>query len=394
MDIQALRKETPGCWHVKHFNNAGAALMPQPVIDAVQNYFTEEANYGGYETANKHASEVEGFYKAAARLLNCKPANIAYTTNATDSYIKALSSVQFKDGDVVLLTKNDYSSNFLSLLSLQKRVAIKLVEINNTSTGEIDLEDLENKLKQYHPRLLSVTHIPTSSGLVQPAEEIGNLVSRYDTLYLLDACQSIGQMQVNAIASKADFIGGTFRKFLRGPRGGGLLYVSDKALNAGYAPQYPDMRGAEWLTAETYRIREDAKRFELWEASYSTILGGKAAIEYAMNRGLNNIWEHNQQLIILAKEALKNIGMTLQDKGKIQSSIITFSLPVKTTGEEVKQFLNARNINVSFTPKLAAVIDFKEKGVDWVLRVSPHYYNTEDEIQALVAALKEYIEEY
>jgi selenocysteine lyase/cysteine desulfurase len=230
--------------------------------------------------------------------------------------------------------------------------------------------------------------------LVQPAEAIGNLASRYDTLYLLDACQSIGQLPVDAIASKADFIGGTLRKFLRGPRGGGLLYVSDKALNAGYAPLYPDMRGAEWLTEETYRVREDAKRFELWEASYSTILGGKAAIEYATDRGLDNIWKRNQQLSSLVKDELKNIGMKLQDRGKIQSSIITFSLPVKTTGEEVKQFLNSRNINVSFTPKLAAVIDFKEKGVDWVLRVSPHYYNTEDEIHALVAALKEFMQRF
>ncbi|RFS24740.1 aminotransferase class V-fold PLP-dependent enzyme [Chitinophaga silvatica] len=391
MDIKALRNETPGCKHVNHLNNAGAALMPQPVIDAVQNYFLEEANYGGYETAAKHEREVEQFYEASARLLGCKPTNIAFTTNATDSYDKALSALEFKEGDVVLLSKNDYPSNFISLLSIQKRIGIKLVEINNTDTGEIDLEDLEAKIKQYHPRLLSITHIPTSSGLVQPVNEIGNIVKNYDLLYLLDACQSIGQMEVDALSTQADFISGTFRKFLRGPRGSGILYASDKALTQGLSPLYLDMRGADWINEQHYKTRDDARRFELWEFSYANILGSKVAIEYALKLGMQNIWERNQHLTALLKTELAAAGMTLQDRGKVQSSIVTFTMPVKTTGEKVKKYLNDKGINVNFTSKSVAIIDFEEKGIDWAVRVSPHYYNTEEEIFSLVEALKEFI---
>ncbi|GEP93415.1 Selenocysteine lyase/Cysteine desulfurase [Chitinophaga terrae (ex Kim and Jung 2007)] len=390
MDIQALRNDTPGCKNVVHFNNAGASLMPQQVLKAVQDYLETEAGYGGYETAAKYQERINQFYDAGARLLHCQPRNIAFTTNATDSYIKALSSIPLQKDDVVLLTKNDYSSNFISLLSLRERTGIRLIEINNSASGELDLNDLEEKIRKYQPKLLSVTHIPTSSGLVQPVDEIGQLVKQHDIFYLLDACQSIGQLDVDAISTHADFICGTSRKFLRGPRGGGILYVSDKALERKLTPLYPDLGAALWTSRDTYEVLKDAKRFELWEKSYALIMGSIAAIEYATNIGLNNIWQRNQELVALLRKELTAAGMTLQDKGQIHSAIITFTLPVQASGDTLKKYLNERGINISITPKSSAVIDFEEKNIDWAARVSPHYYNTEEEIHILIDALRSF----
>jgi len=189
--------------------------------------------------------------------LICKPQNIAFTTNATDSYNKALSSIPFKQDDIILTTTNDYPSNMIAFLSLQKQFGIKIILIRNTDTGEVDLEDLESKLKKHSPRLLSITHVPTSSGLVQPVEKIGDVVKKHDCIYLLDACQSLGQMDVNAESTGVDFISGTFRKFLRGPRGAGLLYVSDKALDKGLEPLFSDLHGADWVDANHYKARTD-----------------------------------------------------------------------------------------------------------------------------------------
>lgn len=195
MNVNQIRSDTTGCKSIIHLNNAGASLMPRPVVKAIHDYITKEETKGAYEAADEEANELSKFYGYAGELLNCKHTNIAFTANATDGYNRALSSVPFKQGDVVLISGNDYPSNYIALISLQKRFGIKVLRVQNCATGEIDLEDLENKLKQYSPRLVSVTHVPTSSGLVQPVEEIGNIICNYNTLYLIDACQSLGSVK-------------------------------------------------------------------------------------------------------------------------------------------------------------------------------------------------------
>ncbi len=389
MEINQIRNDTAGCSSVIHLNNAGAALMPKTVVNAIRNYLTKEESMGGYETAAEERDELSRFYDYAAQLLNCKNRNVAFTTNATDGYNKALSSVPFRQGDVILISGNDYPSNFIAFLSLQKRFGVKFVRVENTATGEIDLQDLENKMKQYAPRLVSVTHVPTSSGLVQPVEEIGKIIQNYDTLYLLDACQSLGQIKVNAEAIHADFISGTFRKFLRGPRGTGILYVSDKALDAGLEPLYPDLRGAEWVSENEYKTRNDAKRFEYWETSPSLMMGSKEALRYALSSGIENIEARNNQLVSRLKSGLADAGnILLADRGTQQCSIITFSIKNKSE-EATKNFFSDKGINIYTINKTSAWIDFQEKGVEWVVRVSPHYYNTESEIEAFIEAVRD-----
>ena len=389
MNIDQLRNDTPGCKSIIHLNNAGAALMPKQVADAIRNYITDEENYGGYEVADKRSDELNSFYDYAATLLNTKPNNIAFTTNATDSYNRALSSVNFQQGDVVLISGNDYPSNFIAYLSLQKRYGIKIMLLNNTETGEIDLDDLENKIKKYVPRLVSVTHVPTSSGLVQPVNAIGRITQNYDTLFLLDACQSLGQLHVDAAATNADFISGTFRKFLRGPRGAGLLYVSDKALQEGYEPLFPDLHGAEWIAENKYRPEAGARRFEDWETAYALMMGSKEALKYILDIGIENIEARNAMLNYKLRHDLKTFcNIHTLDRGKKQCSIITFRAGNKSL-QSTKTFFREKGINIYATSKKAAIIDYREKGIDWTLRVSPHYYNTESEIDLFIEATKE-----
>ncbi|SHK83826.1 Selenocysteine lyase/Cysteine desulfurase [Chitinophaga jiangningensis] len=390
MDLNLLRRDTPGCSNVIHLNNAGASLIPQPVLHAMQDYLVQETDFGGYETADKYAPAITTFYDQAATLLNTRSSNIAYTTSATDAYNLALSSVPFKPGDVVLLSENDYPSNFITLLSLQKRFGVRLELVKNTASGEIDLEDLENKIKQHRPVLVSVTHVPTSSGLVQPAAAIGDITSRLDTLYLLDACQSLGQLPVDALTIKADFISGTLRKFLRGPRGAGMLYVSDKALHAGLEPLMPDMRGADWTSTFTYQARQDAKRFELWEKNYMSVIGSATALKYANDIGIQAIANRNEILCgFLRKELAAVPGVQLMDRGAHPCSIVTFAVQGRQeTG--AKQYFRDKGINLHTTNRQSAIIDFQEKGVDWVLRVSPHYYNEEQELERLIEVLREW----
>lgn len=386
--IEQCRKDTPGCKTKIHFNNAGASLMPNSVIEAMKNYLALESVTGGYETADLKTSEIAGFYEHMARLLNSQPKNIAFTSSATNSYTRALSSISFERGDVILIAREDYISNQLAFLSMQQRLGVQLIRAGSLPEGGIDLDDLRRLMDKHRPKLVSLTHIPTNSGLVQPAQAVGKLCAEREVLYLLDACQSAGQLPLDVNAIHCDFLTGTFRKFLRGPRGAGFLYVSDHVLNKGLSPLFIDMRGADWVEKDSYTIRADARRFEDWEIPYDILLGSSAAARYATEIGLENIKIRNEELCVLVRQKLHEHNFTTLDTGRELSSIITVNMPGKDSGQ-VLQSLRAKNINTSITTRSSAVIDFDAKGVTWALRISPHYYNTEEEVDILIKALLE-----
>lgn len=391
MDIEKIRLDTPAVKRLLHFNNAGASLPPDVVTTAIIDYLKFEANTGGYEAAKIRTNEIRGFYEAAGKLISSSPENIAFTSSATNSFARALSAISFEPGDCILIANEDYISNQIAFLSLQKRFTVKLVRAKSLHEGGVDIEDMARLMDTHKPRLVSLTHVPTNSGLIQPVEQVGKLCKERDLLYLVDACQSVGQLPVDVNQIHCDFLSATMRKFLRGPRGTGFLYVSDKVLKDGMEPLYIDMRGADWIDSDTYKPRDDAKRFEDWELPYALVAGSRAAIEYALTVGLDNISSRNKMLCNKLKAGLENLGLQLLDIGANQSSILTLALPGKNP-DEVVQFLRDRNINTSISSKSSAQIDFHRKGVEWALRISPHYYNTEDEVATLLEAMKSLIQ--
>jgi selenocysteine lyase/cysteine desulfurase len=391
INTEALRTDTPGCREKVHFNNAGASLMPETVIESIENYIRVEASLGGYEAADHKATEINGFYESAARLLNSKASNIAFTSSATNSYARALSCIPFEKGDKVLIANEDYISNQLAFLSLQKRWNVQLIRAASLPEGGVDVEDMKRLMDKHIPRLVSLTHVPTNSGLVQPVEQVGQLCRERDIPYLVDACQSVGQFPVDVQKIQCDFLSATFRKFLRGPRGTGFLYVSEAILKKNWEPLFIDMRGADWTGDNEYKIRADARRFEDWELPYALLLGSKSALDYALSIGLENIQAKNKILCERFRQGTGTIkGLALLDLGKERCSIITVRIP-RWQPKDLLEALRKQNINTSISYRDFALIDFKKKGVDWALRVSPHYFNTEEEIDILLNALRELV---
>lgn len=389
MDIASLRADTPGCQTKVHFNNAGAALPPYPVLQAMQDYLTEEANCGGYETAAANATALNRFYIAAGKLLNAPAKNIAFTSSATNSFARALSCIPFKKGDVVIIANEDYSSNQLQFLSLEERFGIELLRANSLPEGGVDVDHMVSLIRSRHPKLVSLTHVPTNTGLVQPVAAIGEVCRELEITYLVDACQSAGQMPLDVDEIGCDFLCGTLRKFLRGPRGAGFLYVSDRILHKPWYPLFLDMYAATWTDDDTFVTAPDAKRFQDWEQSYALIAGSYAAIHYANGIGIQNIAKRNKYLGGILRPRLASLpGVTLLDKGKEQASIITLSAPVSDP-QWLMTSLRERNINTAISVIAGALIDFRSKGVNWALRISPHYYNTEEEIEILLDALED-----
>ena len=396
-EIEKFRKDTEGCNHVIHLNNAGAGLMPNVVTKAQLDHITLESEIGGYEASALQSAVIAEFYVKAAKLFNCDPSNVAFTSSATDSFTRALSSIPFEAGDVILADKDDFVSNQIQFLSLQKRLGVQIVHINNAAHGGVDVDDLREKLKKYEPRLLAITHIPTNSGLVQPVDRIAEVYHDYKksqpekTWYILDACQSVGQMKLDFEKLRCDFLSVTARKFLRGPRGTGILIISKRALDGGLEPMFIDMRGAEWIQKNIYKQQPDARRFEDWEFAYATVVGTKAAIEYCLDIGEDKIWQQVKLLANYTRNELRAIdGVRVLDRGPELSALVTFTVKNSKPGLIISELLK-RKINAVPTFRAFGLIDFDEKGVDWAIRVSPHYYNTLGELEIFIASLKEII---
>ncbi len=390
MNIDLLRKQTPGCNEKIHFNNAGASLMSQPVMDALLQHIQLEAITGGYEAADLQAKEIAGFYESTAQLLNGKAANIAFTSSATSSFARALSCIPFHEGDSILLANEDYISNQIAFLSLQKRFKLKIIRAASLQSGGVDVDDMKRLMEVHHPRLVSLTHVPSNTGLIQPVEAVGELCEEQDIYYLVDGCQSVGQIPVDVQKIRCDFLTATMRKFLRGPRGAGFLYVSDRIINQKLEPLFIDLRGADWISANEYSLRMDARRFEEWEIPYALLLGSKEAIDQANTLGLENIQARNKNLGDRVRRGVEEIpGLRLLDIGADQSSIITVAMAGQKA-QEVLHRLRTMNINTSVAARPFALIDFEAKQVDWALRISPHYYNTDNELDILMDALRNF----
>lgn len=387
LDIARLRADTPACEKLIHFNNAGSSLMPRPVYQAVLDHLALEQTIGGYAAEDQAEPLLEDFYDAFAALLSCDRSEIAYVENATRAWDMAFYSLPLKEGERILTVEAEYVSNFLAYLHQARRRGLEIDVAPCDASGQVDLDALE-RLIGPRTRLIAVTHIPTQGGLVNPAEEIGKIARRHGITYLLDACQSVGQMPLDVQRLGCDLLSGTGRKFLRGPRGTGFLYVS-KAILDRLDPPFIDLHAATWTDARTYELRPDARRFENWESFVAGRIGLRAAVRYALDLGLEPIRARVTLLADRLRASLAELpGIAVQDLGRVRSGIVTFTKEGEQP-RDIQARLRAANIGVSVSSKSSAQLDFGRRGLTQVVRASVHYFNTEDEIATFCKVLSQ-----
>lgn len=387
--IAAWRRDTPGCRDVIHLNNAGAALMPRVVVDAMVGHLERESRLGGYEAADLVRDAVTSVYEQVATLIGARARNVALVENATVAYAQALSAIDWKAGDRILTTRADYASHQLMFLRLGERLGVEVEFATDAPEGGADPESVDRMLGARRFALVAVTWLPTNSGLVQDVAAIGAACARHGVPYLVDACQAVGQLPVDVASLHCDYLAATARKFLRGPRGIGFLQVSDAVLGSGAAPLLTDMRGATWTAADRMQLAPDAKRFENWESSYALVLGMGAAVRYALEQGIEVTGRRARMLADRLRDHVTEVpGVSVLDRGVTRSAIVSLALHGLDPFAVVAA-LRPRNIHVWAIPREHAIFDMDQKRVTSVLRVSPHYYNTEEELDAFVAALRE-----
>jgi selenocysteine lyase/cysteine desulfurase len=391
-DLARWRAETPGCERLVHLNNAGAALAPRPVRSAIDAHLDLEERLGGYEAAEAQTAPMQEAYEGVARLLGARARNIALVQNSTIAFAQAISAFDFGPGDVLLTSRADYASNQIMYLSLARRRGVEIVRAPDAPEGGVDADEVRRLVSRRRPALVALTWVPTNSGLVQPVEAVGRICQEAGVPYLVDACQAVGQMPIDVQRVGCDYLAATSRKFLRGPRGVGFLYVSDQRLEAGAHPLLVDMHGATWVEADAFDLTPDARRFESWEFAPALVLGLGAAAAYALDVGLATARDRARQLAAYARTRLAMVpGVRVLDRGPELCAIVTAALAGRDA-KEIKLALRARGINTSSPEREDAVIDMDEKQASSALRISPHYYNTKEEIDVGIEALSDLLE--
>jgi cysteine desulfurase / selenocysteine lyase len=387
-DVERARRDTPGVATVAHFNNAGAALPPVQVTDAVITHLRREAAIGGYEAAAAAADEVDRTYGAVAELIGARSDEIAVMENATQAWDMAFYGLSFRPGDRILTARAEYASNVIAFLQLAARTGAVVEVVDNDESGQLSITDLRRRLSHGNGpvKLVAVTHVPTQGGLVNPAEDIGTATREAGVPYLLDACQSVGQLPIDVERIGCDVLSATGRKYLRGPRGTGFLFVRRDFLDH-IDPPFLDLHSATWTGPDTYAVRPDARRFENWEANYAAKIGLGVAVDYALAWGLDAIEARVTALADGLRELLSELpGVRVHDQGSRRCGIVTFGID-GVSAQDIQHRLHTHGVNVSVSLVDYARFDLPHRGLGDVVRASVHYYNTEHELDRLLNAL-------
>ncbi|PLX87188.1 MAG: aminotransferase [Desulfuromonas sp.] len=385
-DVERARGETRGCSDLIHFNNAGASLMPVPVCDALHDYLNREELEGGYEVMEKQAAALENFYSAAARMLSCSEEEIAFVDSATRGWAMAFYAFNFQPGDRILTSSAEYGSNLVAMLHQARHRGVEIVFVPEDQHGQVDVAALQGLIDS-RVKLIALTHVPSGGGLVNPAVAVGKVANSAGIPFLLDACQSLGQLPCDVNLLGCDILCGTGRKFLRGPRGTGLLYVRNTLCDK-LEPPLLNHHAAILLSSDRYRVRSDARRFESWERNCAGQVALGIAIDYALSWGLGMIAERVKSLAASLRAELAGIaGVEVWDRGIEKCGIVTFSTEQLSAAETQEQ-LAARRINLSLVPFSANPRLCEQQHLPELVRASLHYYNTETELAVFLDELR------
>jgi cysteine desulfurase/selenocysteine lyase len=379
IDILRARAETPGCEGVIHLNNAGAALQPAPVLAAVRQHLDLEAQLGGYEAAEQASGAIDDVYAAVAELLGANLGEIALMESATRGLDSVLYSLPLEPGDRIHASTHEYASNFIALLQLSRRTGALVEVVASDGEGVPDLDALEASLDE-RSRVVMLTHVPASSGTVNPVAEVGVIVRRSRALYVVDACQSAGQLPLDVDVIGCDVLVGTGRKYLRGPRGTGFLYVRAGALDS-VEPATLDYHAADWSDQQGYAVRTDARRYESFECAVAARIGLGVAVRYALDVGVSNISERVRALAADLRRRLRGIdGVEMLDRGPDLCGLVGFRVQGWRCAD-VRDKLRGLGINTWVMQASATRLDLEPRDVGELVRASVHYYNTEAEVE-------------
>ncbi|MGW0245419.1 aminotransferase class V-fold PLP-dependent enzyme [Nocardia goodfellowii] len=390
LDESRVRAETPGCGSdsgTVFLDSAGSSLPSQVVLDTVIGHLRREAEVGGYRAANERLEDLAAVKTDIGTLINADPSCIALSDSATRAWADFFYSVPLGPGDRILISGSDYASNGIAALQRARATGARVEQIPTDPNGQLDLDAMADMVDE-RVKLVSVLHVPSNGGLVNPAAEATRIAHSVGALVLLDACQSAGQIALDTRELDVDAMSVTGRKWLRGPRGTGFLYVRPE-LATTLEPQRLDLHSAQWTSADSYQLAADASRFEFWECDVAGRLGLGAAVRYLLDLGPEDVYAAVAARAEYLRKTLPEIpGVTVRDLGVRHSGIVSFTVD-GVAAVDVRDRLAARDVTVTVSQASSTLLDMTARGLDAVVRASPHCFVNFAELDRFVAALAE-----
>jgi len=360
-----------------NFNNAGSSKSFSQTNLKIKEYLDQEERLGGYFCVEVFKLKLSKFYQNLSNLINCQPDEISFISNTTVGFNLFINSIKISKGDNVVILENEYESNLISLLN--NKVNFRVVKLSKD--GEVDLNDLVSKI-DCRTKVVSVCHLPSNNGNQNPIKKIGKLVKAQNqkAIYLIDACQSIGHLDINVKSIKCDVLVGSGRKYLRGPRGTGFIFIKKK-IKERINPLILDSHNSSLEN----KIKVTNKHiFENFEYSPALKIGLSESINQINKVGIARIEENIRKKTIYFREKLKkNPKIITYENNNNFSGISTLNFQE----EDPKRIFNhllKKKILTSVTQKKKLLRPFKKKKILSALRVSIHYYNTYKQIDYLI----------
>ncbi|KOS57058.1 aminotransferase class V-fold PLP-dependent enzyme [Rhodococcus rhodochrous] len=386
LDLQRARRDTPGCFDRVFLDSAGSSLPPAPVLETTVAHLRREAEVGGYVAAAERADDLAAVKTSIARLIGAQAPSIALVESATRAWASFFYSVPLRAGDRILLTRSEYASNAVSALQRARATGATVETMPTDALGRIDVDALTRTLDE-RVKLVSVVHAPTNGGLVNPVREVADAAHEVGALVLLDACQSVGQLPVSVPEFDVDALSATGRKWLRGPRGTGFLYVRPRLVTE-LEPAVLDLHSAQWTAPDEYRLADDAARFELWETNVAARLGLGAAVDYLLDLGVDAVTEAVAYRAEHLRDGLGRIpGVAVRDLGKEHSGIVSFTVD-GWEPPRLREALAAEAITVTVSGRGSTLLEMSARRLESVVRASPHYFVSPADVDRFLAAVR------
>lgn len=372
MDVQALRKEFPITQNYNYLNHATVAPLPRCVVGAVQEYLQHQQN-NSYVRAG-YAKRITSVRKLVAELIGAKSDEIAFTKSATEGIAFVANGLKWNAGDNIVTTAVEFPSNMYPWMGLQSRgVQIRTVLEEN---GRIPVENLIEAIDS-HTRVVAVSAVQYASGYRLDLRRIGEWCQKRGVLFCVDAIQALGVLPINVREMHIDFLASAGHKWLCAPEGSGFFYCY-RELAGHLRPStigWRSMKNGHDYDHYRFEFHDDARRFEASSYNMAAIFGLGAGLELLNSAGLDAVTQHVLGLTERFAMGARHKGyrvISAREPGAA-SGIVAISSPVHDP-VDIQQHLEREH----------RIITAVRSGR---LRISPHLYNTTEEIDRVVELL-------
>jgi len=370
-NVEKIREQFPITKNKVFLNHAAQSPLPKPVADAVRKFVDEFSNFG--TTSIEWNDGGKPFF---AKLINAKPEEIAFIENTSVGLNIAANVLHYPPGSKIVTTDLEYPSVVYPWL--RKSLGVKVHYVRNVD-GKILLEDVEKAVDD-KTVAVAISHVEYVNGFRHDLRSLSEIAREHGAFLIVDAIQSAGAMQIDVKKDDVDFLMSACYKWLLSPPGAGYLYVKEELIEkfeppfVGWASVKPEIfETIDFWDIWSLRLSETASRFEVGSPSFISLIGATEALKMLLNIGIEKIEGRILKITDHLMEAVKDLGLELQtpEESQHRSGIVNFKI---NKPQEVAEKLNNKGI----------VVSARAHGI----RVSPHFYNTEEEIEKFTEEIK------